>query len=90
MQRLAHSLAAVAIDDVDICGRSARRVDHVCEQRAARKRLQHLWQVGFHPLALAGGKDHDGEAHDSESSPDVCAGLYRSARAALSGPCGAG
>jgi hypothetical protein len=25
--------------------------------------LQHLGQVGFHALALAGGQDHDGQGH---------------------------
>jgi len=42
---------------------AARGVEHVPEQRSAGQRLQHLWQVGIHSLALASSQDDDGKGH---------------------------
>ena len=64
VQCLAHPLAAVTVDDVDVRrAHRARGVDDVGQQRASRQRLQHLGQIGLHPLALAGSEDHDAERH---------------------------
>ena len=52
--------SAMSMHHVD-ARRPQRRstVDHVREHRPASQRLQHLGQGRFHPLALAGGEDHD-------------------------------
>ena len=64
-ERLAHLLAAVAVDHVDVGRRGdfPRGVDHVLQQGAPGEGLQHLGQVGLHALALAGGQDDDGHGH---------------------------
>ena len=64
LEGLEHLLAAVAVHHAGGRGlEAAGGVEHVPEQRPARERLQHLGQVRFHALALAGGQDHDGEWH---------------------------
>ena len=57
-----YAFAAVAVDDMDERRlECARGVEHMREQRVAGERLQHLRQVGAHPLALARGEDDYGK-----------------------------
>ena len=66
--RLAHLLAAVAINHVD-----HRRIQppgrqhYMLEQGAPRKTMQYLGQAGLHPLALACGEDDDVQRSHGES-----------------------
>ena len=60
----AHLLGAVPVDHVDRIRRKLPRcVDYVLQQRAPGKRLQDLWPVGLHPLALAGCENDDRKRH---------------------------
>ena len=55
-----HLVAAVAVHHMDRGGFERRRgMQHMFEQRLAAQRLQHLGQIGIHPLALACGQDDD-------------------------------
>ena len=63
-EAVAYRVAAVSVHDVGPIGPETRGCgEHVREQRPARERLQHLREVGFHPLALARRQDHDTQWH---------------------------
>jgi hypothetical protein len=45
---------------------SPSRIQHVFNHRPTTDRMQHFRNVGFHPSAFAGGKDHSKNLrHDS-------------------------
>ena len=45
LKRVAYGVAPVAVDDADVVGRQrGGAVEHMGQQRAASKRLQHFWQ----------------------------------------------
>lgn len=53
-----HLLRSVADHHAQALGlEPPRRVQDMGQQRPARERMQHLGNVGMHPLALAGGED---------------------------------
>jgi len=63
-ERFSYAVPAVPIHDVSGCRlERMRSVNNVLQKRTSGDRLQHLRQVGFHPLSLARGQNHDGERH---------------------------
>ncbi len=62
--------APMSVHDVDIRGiERSGGADHMLEQRLPRQGLQHLGQVGMHPLALTCCEYDHGKLHDSSDLP---------------------
>jgi hypothetical protein len=60
IQRGAHRVAAMAVDQTQRLRRqAARRVDDMRDERLAGDRMQNLGQVGMHALPLPGGENDD-------------------------------
>jgi hypothetical protein len=63
-------LGAMADDDVQGPGRQrGRGINHMLQQGLGSEGVQDLGQGGFHPGALACGKDHDVECHGMLGPP---------------------
>ena len=61
-----HHFAAMAENhDQPDWSERTRGIDHMLGQRLAGDRVQHLGQIGMHPLALTGGEDDDLYRHFS-------------------------
>ena len=58
-ERLAHPVATVTVHHVHRRLHGSRGVDHVLEHGAAREGVEHLRQLGSHPLALPRGQDRE-------------------------------